>query len=166
MNIWRLISYHEEDLKENVTRRFIEHGRIAIGWGLVGDLNQYRSPEAVKEAIRKHYSTSKNGRIGWPTLWHMRTNVMLNDLIIIDAQKPWAKVVEIIGEYEWNNQQPNVANDPNYNHQRPVRLRNDLDPEQLLQITTTRPAPGQAPHLVLFYYGSFTQRLQQNEQSL
>lgn len=160
MNIWRLISFHEEALKPQVTQRFIDHGRIAIGWGNIGNLNQYATKAAIGEAIRHHYINPTNSNIGGPSLWHMCANVQVGDLVIVDAQKAWARVVEVTSGYEWSNAQPNVVDFPDYWHQRSIIPRDDIDASQLLKVTGTRPSPGQSAQLVLFLYGSFSTAMQ------
>ncbi len=83
----------------------------------------------------------------------------VGDLVIIDAGKPWAKVVEITSEYEWINTQPNVANFTDYFHQRSVKPRPDIDSSQLLKITGNIPVPGQNQRQVLVAYGSFVHEI-------
>ncbi|WP_080237657.1 hypothetical protein [Spirosoma rigui] len=159
MNIWRLISFHEEHLKSQITSNFIAAGRIAIGWGHIGSLDAFDSKERIGKEIRTVYPNSKNSNIGGPSLWHMYANIQIGDLIIIDAQKNWDKVVEVTSDYEWSNAQPNIAGFPDYFHQRSIKPRPDIDASQLLKIVGTRPAPGQSPQLVLFHYGAFSQAL-------
>ena len=159
MTIWRLISVHKELLKSEVALNFINKGCVAIGWGAIGDLDKYDSWQAIGKAIRKAYPDLTNSNIGGPSLWHLVANVQIGDLIIIDAQKGWAKVVEVTGDYFWNDEQPNVTGSFDYYHQRPIKFRDDIDANQLLKITGTRPAPGQSAQLVLFFYGSFNQIL-------
>lgn len=49
MNIWRLMTYHENLDSEN--------NRIAIGWDNISDLNlqQFQSPADISILIRQHY---------------------------------------------------------------------------------------------------------------
>ena len=159
MTIWRLISFHEEVLKQQTTQSFIDNKRIAIGWGNTGDLGQYNSAGSIGEEIRKVYPDLSNSNIGGPSLWNMYNTVAIGDLVIIDAGKHWAKVVEITGEYEWNDAQPNVANFSDYFHQRTVKLRHDIDASQLLKITGTKEVPGQNQRQVLIAYGSFIREI-------
>ncbi len=53
MTIWRLISFHEEALKQRTAQNFIDNQCIAIGWGNISDLKQYDS-KASGKGIGKH----------------------------------------------------------------------------------------------------------------
>ncbi len=66
MTIWRLISFHEEASKQRTAQNFIDNQCIAIGWGNIGDLNQYDSKASIGEAIREHYDNAPNANIGGP----------------------------------------------------------------------------------------------------
>ena len=51
----------------------------------------------------------------------------LGDLVVLSASKPRELVVEVQGEYEWQEETPLER----YNHQRQVLIRRDLDPEDI-----------------------------------
>ena len=55
MNVWRLITAHED--KDAALFWTKQNGRIAIGWGNIGDIRKqnYSSKEDIASAIRAAY---------------------------------------------------------------------------------------------------------------
>jgi len=134
IRVWRLITHHED--KEGALFWTRQQGRIAIGWGRIGNMRdlKYSSADEITEAIKTKYSLFPNPHLGGASLWNFYTVIEKQDLVILSARKPRELVVEVEGDYEWRG--PTIeANDAprggDYWHQRRIRLRRDLDPEQL-----------------------------------
>ena len=53
------------------------------------------------------------------------------DLIVLSAVKPRVLVVEVEGDYKWNANPADAPVGGDYWHQREVRIRRDLNPEDI-----------------------------------
>lgn len=53
MKVWRLITHHIADQKEVMLHWALTSQRLAIGWGLIGDLasDYHTSVESIRESI-------------------------------------------------------------------------------------------------------------------
>ena len=51
-NVWRLMAHHELACQLPMIQWAIANERIAIGWGAVGDLAQYATPEDIRAEAR------------------------------------------------------------------------------------------------------------------
>lgn len=130
MNVWRLITHHKDKAAALFWSR--QNGRIAIGWGAVGNIRDmgYGSADDITAAIRREYPESDNPHLGGSSLWDFYAQMQKDDLVILSASKPRVLVVEVEGTYEWNEQSPFEGD---YQHQRCVIVRRDLSPEDLWQ---------------------------------
>ena len=102
MNIWKMIAHHED--RDSATAWTRQNERIAIGWGRVGDLLQYRSVAEISAAIRENYPIppyKRNAHLGAPSLWDFCHTVQINDLLILKGGKDGSLVVKIVGKYEY-----------------------------------------------------------------
>lgn len=141
VNVWRLIAHHED--REWALHWSRQNERIAIRWGLVGDLRQqgYRSAAEVGAAIRREYPGIANSGLGGPSVWDFYDGIEVVDLVILSSDAGRAAVFEVQGDYEWV---PNSAGYGRpYPHQRRARLRS-LDPERLWRAAGARAAEGQS----------------------
>lgn len=107
-----------------------ETGRIAIGWGNIGDIgeNLYNSAASIGVAIRQHYPQLRNSGDGGPSLWNFYDEIKTGDLVILSTDKPRVKVVRVQGKYQYLTAPTLMEGD--YNHQRRVELT-EFDPEKL-----------------------------------
>ena len=69
MNVWRLITHHED--KDAAWFWSRQNARITIGWGAIGDigLKGYNSAKDISAAIRRAYPALPNSGLGGPSLW-------------------------------------------------------------------------------------------------
>ena len=119
-----------------------KNGRIAIGWGRVGDITKYKSQSEIKEAIRSCYPVpqySNNAHLGAPSLWDLCHTMQKDDLVILSGRAPRELVVEVIGDYRFITEEtPTQTDEGEYYNQRTVRVT-EFDPNKLWF------AAGQAP---------------------
>ena len=102
MTIWRMFTHHIDP--ENALAWTRQNGRIAIGWGRVGDVERYQSQEEIKAAIRAQYPIPpfrNNAHLGAPSLWDFCRTMQREDLVILNGKKPRALVVKIVGDYRY-----------------------------------------------------------------
>ncbi len=68
--IWRLIAHHQN--RDGALRWSLRNGRIAIGWGAIGDIQAQgsQSPEEIRDAIQHFYSELSNSSNGGSSLWN------------------------------------------------------------------------------------------------
>jgi hypothetical protein len=69
MTVWRLVA-HDEDVEEQL-RWSLRTGRLAIGWGAIGDLRSY-APKSISEITKRisdAYPRATNAHLGGPSLW-------------------------------------------------------------------------------------------------
>jgi predicted Mrr-cat superfamily restriction endonuclease len=149
MNVWRLITHHED--KDRALLWSKQNGRIAIGWGAIGDIRKqgYQSDKEISLAIKSEYPELNNWALGGPSLWDFYAEMKKGDLVILSANQPRVLVVEVEeedGDYEWTNEPPGPTED--YQHQRRVLIRRAQDPEDLW-IRAGGEAPGQNVHRTL-----------------
>jgi hypothetical protein len=84
-------------------------GRLAIGWGDVGNLgiNRFRSADDISDVIRERYPMLKNAGRGGPSLW---------DLVILSTADRRRAVMRVLGDYEYVARGNVLVGD--YQHQR------------------------------------------------
>src|SRR5205807_939781 len=76
------------------------------------------------------YPEQRNPHLGGSSLWDFCARMQENDLVVLSASKPRALVVQVEGDYEWEDQSPLEGD---YQHQRGVIVRRDLSPEDIWQ---------------------------------
>lgn len=116
-NVWRLITHHER--QEELLRWAVERGRLAVGWGLIGDIRQhgFGSAEEIASAIRDQYPDLDNAHLGGPSLYHFCYGVRSRDLVILSTGRRRARVVEVTGAYRYDHENDDELID-DYQHQR------------------------------------------------
>ena len=137
MNVWKMIAHHAD--RDSATAWTRQNERIAIGWGSIGDLLQYRSVAEISAAIRENYPIppyKRNAHLGAPSLWDFCHTVQKDDLVILKGGKTGSVVVKIVGKYEYAAGQSPLEGD--YQNQRMVQTT-AFDPEKLWR------AAGEAP---------------------
>ena len=145
VNVWRLIAHHQDPGWAITWSQ--RNGRIAIGWGLVGDLRQqsFASAAEISAAIRRKYPMHTNSGLGGPSLWNFYAEIQQRDLVILSSGRRRELVLEVQGDYEWTE-----PSDPKeYPHQRRARVRR-LDPDHLWRMAGLGPALGQNSRWTLF----------------
>ena len=132
VNVWRLITHHAD--REGALSWTKQHGRIAIGWGTIGDLEEqdFQSADDIKDAIRQAFRegrhTTQNSGNGGPSLWDFWRTMQPGDLVILTGSRPREVVAQVEGPYEWRQDVPLPEVYKHYNYQRRVRITR-LDPE-------------------------------------
>ncbi len=147
MNIWRLITHHEQP--EEVVQWSREKGRIAIGWGLVGDLSLYSSPKEIADAIKQFHPKRDNAGLGGPSLWHFYHDMQIGDLVILSTGKNGGRrlVMRVQGPYEYVRKEEErplykaYRDDPSYHHQRGASVTS-YDPNELWEKAGAKEARG------------------------
>ncbi len=139
MNVWRLKTHHDNPTGALAWIR--KNQKIALGWGLIGDLNQrgYNSAAKVGAAMRQHYPNANNTGSGGPSVWNFYDQLKIGDLVILSALAPRVLVVEVVGNYEFDNHNAPVSGE--YWHQRAVKVT-IYDPHKLWHLAGAREALG------------------------
>lgn len=131
--VWRLITHHEN--RDAALSWSLKNGRIAIGWGAIGDIKMrgYESAEDIRDAIQHFYPELRSSSNGGFSLWDFFKVVKGGDLVIMRGAKS-SCVAKVVGDYFFDNQQfPFSEMDGNYFHQRPVRSTR-YDPDVLWKV--------------------------------
>ncbi len=134
MNIWRLITHHEN--RDAALHWSLQNGRLAVGWGRTGalDAHKYGSEAEIVDAILHQYLIAQhplnNSKSGGFSLWNLYATMQTGDLVILRGAKS-SRVVEITGDYFFDAENTPIKDDF-YNHQRPVRATS-IDPNMLWQ---------------------------------
>ena len=127
MNIWRLVTHHADP--ERALNWARQSGRVAIGWGAIGDLRQYASSQDISRAISRHYPTLRNQGSGGVCLDNFCYAMRPGDLVILSAGGVRAATMVIKGGYEFM-EKPEEAPIGDYQHQRQGQLI-PIDPNRL-----------------------------------
>ena len=138
--VWRLIAHHA--VPEDSARWFEQTRRIAVGWGLIGDLRaaRYGSAAEISDAIRDVYPTLKNSGSGGVCLYDFCFRMGLGDLVIVNANGRRVLVMEVQGDYCFK---PKLEPPPivHYQHQRKA-TRLPIDPDELWREAGRGPRDG------------------------
>lgn len=149
VNVWRLSTHH---IDRNAGLTWVrKNERIAIGWGLIGDIRQYKSKDEIRAAIKKHYPVppyKNNAHWGAPSLWDLCHTVKQGDLIILSGATPRTLVVQVVGDYEYKEDAPLIGGttDGEYRYQRAIKVT-AYDPEKIWAAVGA--APGKSRYQTL-----------------
>lgn len=148
VNIWRLIAHHDHpDAALAWTK---QNRRIALGWGFVGDLQNYASASQIASAIERAFQAgehpSDNAAAGGINLWDFRETMRIGDLVILSNAATRELVVEVTGDYEFVDQSAPVIE--GYQHQRPVRVTG-WDADKMWKVAGAKPLAGHSPRWTL-----------------
>src|SRR5262245_1928170 len=129
--VWRLLI----DDPEVTLRWMSENGRIAIGWGEIGDIRQLGASDAIAEAIRARNEShpdhagkpATNVQHGTNSLHNFCYQMRPGDLVIVSDGSRRRGVWEVQGEYEYAEP---AASPLNYQHQR-LAQPSEMDPDAL-----------------------------------
>lgn len=131
MNVWRLMTHHEDT--EAALRWTRLNNRIAMGWGRTGDIvkEDFRSPQTISARISSMNHISQNAGQGGVCLWNFAYEMRENDLVILATKRGRVLVVQVTGPYEWTEEKPHFGGDyKDYQHQRRVKIT-DYDANKL-----------------------------------
>ena len=148
MRVWRLITHHAD--KDHALFWSKQNSRIAIGWGPIGNIRVigYGSADDITAAIRRRYPEQRNPHLGGSSLWDFYASMQKADFVILSASKPHVLVVQVGGDYEFEDHSPFEGD---YQHQRSVVIRRDLSPKDLWK-KAGGAAPGQNDRQTLIRY--------------
>lgn len=150
MNIWRLVTHHEE--VERAISRYLDKSRIAIGWGFVGDLREKQPMDASDITIMIDLARNdpknahiarlhvQNSQLGGPSLWRFYKVMKPDDYVILSDGKKRQAVMHVIGEYDWTDEAPWLISET-YMHQR-TAIRTHHNPDSLWNLCHHE-APGE-----------------------
>jgi hypothetical protein len=141
MNVWRLATHHADP--EAVVDWSQLTGRIAIGWGKVGNIREkgYTSTNEIAKTTRLLYPGLHNAPFSGVQLWNFYYTMKPDDLVILSTGKYRALVMQAQGDYEFvPSEEAPLFGD--YQHQRKAVVTS-IDPDQLWRSTGSRPMPGQ-----------------------
>lgn len=141
MEVWRLATHHEDP--EAVADWSRKSGRIALGWGFLGDLREkeYASPKEISRAVRELAPALHNAPVSGIQLWNFRYTMKPGDLVILSTGKYRAFVMQVQGDYEYvPSERAPLHGD--YQHQRTAQLTN-IDPDRLWRLAGAQAAEGQ-----------------------
>lgn len=132
MNVWRLITHHEPEHKDDVLRWTRTHQRMAIGWGKIGNLAaaNHMSWETVRDAIKERYGLP-NAPAGGHSLWDFYHSMQERDLVILSTGGRRKAVMRVAGPYEFAPANRIPPFNGNYHHQRAGELLEGVDPNEL-----------------------------------
>ena len=119
--VWRLMTHHK--YPEEALQWAIEHERLAIGWGRIGDIKVegYASPTTVFAAIKKFYPERRDNVSHGRSLYHFCYQMKVGDLVILKADGNYAGVMEVTSEYEYK-QLSEATSIGDYQHQRKAKI--------------------------------------------
>lgn len=117
MKVWRLVAHHLEP--ERAIERSITNGKLAVGWGKIGDLRTLNCRDAheITNKIGEVYPFLKNSQHGGPSLWNFFSEMREGDLVIVAAGGKRHFVAEVVGPYVWMSEYDSFDD---YYHQRPI----------------------------------------------
>ena len=117
MAVWRLVTYHIPDQKDDMLRWAIGAQRMALGWALIGDLRTggFTTPQSIAAAIAPKYPKRKDATPGGRCLWEFWHVMQLGDLVILRGATRRA-VMRVTGPYEFAP--PPAIAGGDYRHQR------------------------------------------------
>jgi len=150
VNTWRLIGHHFD--AEEAINWCRTAGRIAVGWGDIGDLRklQPKSAEDISAAVRETCPEATNSHLAGPSLWRLFREMAIGDLVIVGDGNRRRIVMKVTGGYEFSVPPPF---DPDgYQHQRTASFTQE-DPDDLWQRCGATEAEGENRRWTLFRCG-------------
>lgn len=114
---------------------FKDNDCVAIGWNSLGDLRNYNSPEALKEAYIQHFGNAKPGRTAnaLAMIRKFRDDIKQGDTLITYSQEHREYLVgEDLGQYEFRPEPEQVGE---FQHIRKVKWLGRISRDQFSQAT-------------------------------
>ena len=93
--VWRIMAHWEDPSSAILWAR--RNNRVGIGWD-IGNLQEYSSVEAIKEAVRGTYNP--NWGVSGKQLWAFCHDMKPGDLVIYRGRGTGDIVAQITGSYE------------------------------------------------------------------
>jgi hypothetical protein len=147
--VWRLLI----DEPETTLPWMLDHNRLAIGWGEIGDVRSFGSLDAIAAAIKvrnqhhpKHAGKPHaNVQHGSTSLSDFCFRLKPGDLVIVSDKVRRRQVWEVVGDYEYVEAS---AAPLNYQHQRQARIV-AMDPDALWRRAGGKLCPGEINYRTL-----------------
>src|SRR5689334_20530873 len=114
MKVWRLITHHMPQHKEEMLTWATTVQRLAIGWGKIGNLTDehHISPDSIRAAVQREYPDAGNAACGGQSLWDLWRTVRFGHLVILSTGGKREAVRRVAGPYEFvRRQQPSPVRD-------------------------------------------------------
>lgn len=128
--VWRVVAHHSEDARvvQESLDRVHECGRIAVGWGQIGDLRTLNPANLsdLQHAIQAAYPHLHNAMNGARSLWSFLYEMRKGDLVILSKKGFKRQLFQVDGGYEFGGSEGD-----DYFHQRPVREVQGLNGEEV-----------------------------------
>jgi len=146
MATWRLVTHHgNKESRKSALETYRSGEFIALGWGLIGDLQAWLPPDkdAIRIAIQKipNFATHQSAGQGGRCLWGFYQEMQPKDLVILSiGQGPLRDVVIVTGDYEWRDTP--VLRDDDYHNRRNVMWVSGQDGREIWEEHGGRPAEG------------------------
>ncbi len=145
MTVWRLMAHwHEPDKTVAWARK---NGRVGIGWDDIGDVRLYSSAQAISEAVKSAIPGLSNWPFSGTQLWDFSRVMQKDDFVILGTFSGRAQVMQIIGDYEFNENSDTPAG--GCLHQRAARVV-AVNPDTLWKLAGSDAAPGYSKRWTLF----------------
>jgi hypothetical protein len=140
MKVWKLVAHHEEPARMSAWAE--EQGRVAVGWGRIGDLREGELSGAkdISRRIAAEYPELNNAHTGGPSLWNFFQGMSEGDLVLLAGGGQRFGVLEITGPYSWASSHDSLGD---YQHQR-TAVPTEHDPEVLWEALGRTVADGEA----------------------
>ena len=147
--VWRILI----DELDTTLPWMLEHSRLAIGWGEIGDVRSFGSLDAIAAAIKvrnqdhpKHTGKQHaNVQHGCASLSDFCLQLKPGDLVIVSDKVRRRQVWKVVGDYECVEP---LAAPLNYQHQRQARIL-AMDPDALWRRAGGKLSPGQINYRTL-----------------
>lgn len=114
---------------------FKDNECVAIGWNCLGDLRDYKSPEALREAYVQHFGNAKPGRTAnaIAMIRKFRDDIQSGDLLVTYSQEHREYLVgEDLGQYEFRPESKQIGE---FRHIRKVKWLGRISRDQFTQST-------------------------------
>ncbi len=83
---------------------FYNNGIMALGWGLLGDLNNYKTKEEITSKLQELENTSSNKVNDSLANWEFKNSISIGDIIIVKkGQKELVGYGEVTSDYYFND---------------------------------------------------------------
>ncbi len=128
--VWRMMTHHQDS--KYALEWVKETKRIAIGWGRIGDIKTrgYSSNYDISKVVKEFYPDRRDASDGGYSLYDFCYSMRSSDLVILNAERKRALVVEVVGDYEYKPlpEEPPLGD---YQHQRQVNILKKVNADDL-----------------------------------
>ena len=124
VNVWKIIPINElsKIRKDDALELALEHGRVFVGWGAIGNIVSKRidDTDEMEIALKRAYPDSNNVNNGIRALMNFAYVVAPGDLVVI-AGNTKSSLCMIDGEYEYEDS-VHYGMPAGYDHQRRINV--------------------------------------------